>query len=84
MAYAALALAERFASSKPIKRELDNLRSLAAGDQLLEAAASSIPEAAAKKGIPTLEQLRARCEKGGRMGGGWHDLEGSTLPTNHH
>ncbi|CAN0454633.1 unnamed protein product, partial [Scytosiphon promiscuus] len=58
--HATLSLAERFASSAPIKKELDNLRRLAGGDELLEAAAGSIPEEAAAKGIPTFLQLKQR------------------------
>lgn len=60
VAYAALALAESFATSKPVKAELENLRRLAGGDELLEAAVAAIPEKAAAKGIPTLDQLRNR------------------------
>ncbi|CAN0124888.1 unnamed protein product, partial [Hapterophycus canaliculatus] len=58
--HATLSLAERFASSAPIKKELDNLRRLAGGDELLEAAAGSIPQEAAAKGIPTIPQLKQR------------------------
>lgn len=58
--HATLSLAERFATSAPIKRELDNLRKLAGGDPLLEAAAASIPQDAAAKGIPTPLQLKQR------------------------
>ena len=59
--HATLSLAERFATSAPIKKELDNLRQLAGGDPLLEAAAASIPQDAAVKGIPTPLQLKQRC-----------------------
>lgn len=59
--HATLSLAERFATSAPIKKELDNLRQLAGGDPLLEAAAASIPQDAAAKGIPTPLQLKQRC-----------------------
>lgn len=60
MTHATLSLAERFASSAPVKKELDNLRRLAGGDELLEAAAGAIPEEAAAKGIPTVPQLKQR------------------------
>lgn len=65
MTHATLSLAERFATSAPVKRELDNLRRLAGGDPLLEAAAASIPEDAAARGIPTPMQLKQRCGYGG-------------------
>ncbi|CAM9794793.1 unnamed protein product [Ectocarpus sp. 13 AM-2016] len=58
--HATLSLTERFTSSAPIKKELDNLRRLAGGDPLLEAAAESIPANAAAKGIPTVSQLKQR------------------------
>lgn len=58
--HATLSLTERFTSSAPIKKELDNLRRLAGGDPLLEAAAESIPADAAAKGIPTVSQLKQR------------------------
>ncbi|CAN0158567.1 unnamed protein product, partial [Ectocarpus fasciculatus] len=58
--HATLSLTERFTSSAPIKKELDNLRRLAGGDALLEAAAESIPADAAAKGIPTVSQLKQR------------------------
>lgn len=61
MTHATLSLAERFATSAPIKNELDNLRRLAGGDPLLDAAAASIPRDAAAKGIPTALQLKQRC-----------------------
>lgn len=63
--HATLSLAERFSTSAPIKKELDNLRRLAGRDELLEAAAGSIPEEAAAKGIPTVAQLKQRYASAG-------------------
>lgn len=60
LSHAALALVETFSRSGPIKAELDNLKALAPGDALLEAAAGSIPADAATKGIPTIPQLKQR------------------------
>ncbi|CAM9760200.1 unnamed protein product [Chrysoparadoxa australica] len=57
---AALALAEAFSTSGPLGAELDALKVLSAGDELLGTALSSIPAPAAKSGIPTVEQLRVR------------------------
>lgn len=65
LSHAALALVETFSRSGPIKAELDNLKALAPGDALLEAAAGSIPADAAAKGIPTIPQLKQRYDISG-------------------
>lgn len=62
--HATLALTERFATSAPIKKELDGLRRLARGDALVEAAVGSISQEAAAKGIPTVSQLKQRFDFG--------------------
>ncbi|KAG5187291.1 mitochondrial inner membrane protein-domain-containing protein [Tribonema minus] len=57
---AALALAERLATSAPAAAELASLRALAAADGTASATAAAVPAAAAAAGVPTAAELRAR------------------------
>lgn len=59
-AAAVLALERAFASTAPLRAEVDALRGLCVGDELLSTLLDAIPTAALETGVPSTPDLRAR------------------------